>query len=92
MILTFCWHLLMTNIEEDPFQYRRLTSDQLINVYWNHRRHNYKSKAILNEMLSRIPGADEEQRELLIKTLANAGYNPTELKRAFGIPIRETDE
>lgn len=57
---------------EDPYQYESFSVDQLIQIYWEHRRERFHSKALMGEIQNRLNRQlSYTERELLTKTLAN---------------------
>lgn len=58
---------------EDPYQYEGLTVDQLVGTFWRHRNEKFPSKALTNELRSRLndPYLGDDDREIIEKTLGN---------------------
>lgn len=58
---------------EDPYQYEELTVDQLVGTFWRHKNEKFPSKALTNELRSRLndPYLGDEDREIIEKTLGN---------------------
>ena len=65
----FCEHHL---IADDPWQYRDLNVDQLVNTYHRYRRDGVNTRVLVYEVRVRLAGnLSADDREILSKTLAN---------------------
>lgn len=59
-------------VADDPYQYERLSAQQLITTYFNFKNAGDHSDALINEMRKRLRlELSYEDRETLSKTLAN---------------------